>query len=301
MKWVELKNYLAPTFSKEVDVVCERYISKYLFYINIHLFIINNIDLIKELQRDRYNDEYIESFLELRESIEDRIEEIENFYEMNFDQPYVQHFEKGRIKLKKLLMFEPFSINEIQVNNNNYNNKKSKVIKNTKSNAYEINHVEKNTIETNYDNPNMGNEYMFMDFGDKTNKTKKTIRYPRKEKLEFIPLDVKRKNNVHSMEKLKVPKNIKINSYMNNTRSIKYKDVDDNNIYLEEINNYNRRQNKIPNENKRYNNVINKYKKQKMSSSMDKQYINDRYNNNQYGPNTKYKRKINYFEDDENE
>ena len=301
MKWVELKNYLAPTFSKEVDVVCERYISKYLFYINIHLFIINNIDLIKELQRDRYNDEYIESFLELRESIEDRIEEIENFYEMNFDQPYVQHFEKGRIKLKKLLMFEPFSINEIQVNNNNYNNKKSKVIKNTKSNAYEINHVEKNTIETNYDNPNMGNEYMFMDFGDKTNKTKKTIRYPRKEKLEFIPLDVKRKNNVHSMEKLKVPKNIKINSYMNNTRSIKYKDVDDNNIYLEEINNYNRRQNKIPNENKRYNNVINKYKKQKMSSSMDKQYINDRYNNNPYGPNTKYKRKIKYFEDDENE
>jgi hypothetical protein len=301
MKWVELKNYLAPTFSKEVDVVCERYISKYLFYINIHLFIINNIDLIKELQRDRYNDEYIESFLELRESIEDRIEEIENFYEMNFDQPYVQHFEKGRIKLKKLLMFEPFSINEIQVNNNNYNNKKSKVIKNTKSNAYEINHVEKNTIETNYDNPNMGNEYMFMDFGDKTNKTKKTIRYPRKEKLEFIPLDVKRKNNVHSMEKLKVPKNIKINSYMNNTRNIKYKDVDDNNIYLEEINNYNRRQTKIPNENKRYNNVINKYKKQKMSSSMDKQYINDRYNNNPYGPNTKYKRKIKYFEDDENE
>ena len=301
MKWVELKNYLAPTFSKEVDVVCERYISKYLFYINIHLFIINNIDLIKELQRDRYNDEYIESFLELRESIEDRIEEIENFYEMNFDQPYVQHFEKGRIKLKKLLMFEPFSINEIQVNNNNYNNKKSKVIKNTKSNAYEINHVEKNTIETNYDNPNMGNEYMFMDFGDKTNKTKKTIRYPRKEKLEFIPLDVKRKNNVHSMEKLKVPKNMKINSYMNNTRNIKYKDVDDNNIYLEEINNYNRRQNKIPNEYKRYNNVINKYKKQKMSSSMDKQYINDRYNNNPYGPNTKYKRKINYFEDDENE
>ena len=301
MKWVELKNYLAPTFSKEVDVVCERYISKYLFYINIHLFIINNIDLIKELQRDRYNDEYIESFLELRESIEDRIEEIENFYEMNFDQPYVQHFEKGRIKLKKLLMFEPFSINEIQVNNNNYNNKKSKVIKNTKSNAYEINHVEKNTIETNYDNPNMGNEYMFMDFGDKTNKTKKTIRYPRKEKLEFIPLDVKRKNNVHSMEKLKVPKNMKINSYMNNTRNIKYKDVDDNNIYLEEINNYNRRQNKIPNEYKRYNNVINKYKKQKMSSSMNKQYINDRYNNNPYGPNTKYKRKINYFEDDENE
>lgn len=36
MKWVELKNYLAPTFMKEIDVVCERYISKNLFYINKH-------------------------------------------------------------------------------------------------------------------------------------------------------------------------------------------------------------------------------------------------------------------------
>ena len=28
MKWVELKNYLAPTFMKEIDRVCEIYISK---------------------------------------------------------------------------------------------------------------------------------------------------------------------------------------------------------------------------------------------------------------------------------
>ena len=27
MKWVELKNYLAPTFMKEIEHVCEIYIS----------------------------------------------------------------------------------------------------------------------------------------------------------------------------------------------------------------------------------------------------------------------------------
>ena len=109
MKWVELKNYLAPTFMKEIDHVCEIYIGTSKQIKSITLFyIFINLDLIKELQKDRYNDENIESYLELKDSIEDRIEEIENFYEINFDKPYAQHFEKGRIKLKKLLMFEPF-------------------------------------------------------------------------------------------------------------------------------------------------------------------------------------------------
>lgn len=216
---------------------------------------------------------------------------------MNFDQPYAHHFEKGRMKLKKLLMFEPFVMNEIQVTNNKYNIKKNKPVKNAKNNIYELN-PNKNTINTYYDN----NEYMFMDLGDKTNKTKKTIKYPKKEKIEFIPLEVKKRNNVHSMEKLKVSKNMKMNSNMNNTRNRRNKDVDDNNIYInEQISNYNRRQNQNTDEIKKYNNVINKFKKTKMSSSMDKQYMNDRYNNNPFGHNTKYKNKINYFEDDENE
>ena len=41
MKWVELKNYLAPTFMKEVDNVCELYISKSKFFIiNYYIYII---------------------------------------------------------------------------------------------------------------------------------------------------------------------------------------------------------------------------------------------------------------------
>ena len=47
----------------------------------------------------------METYLDLREKIEDRIEDIENYYELNFDKPNSQYFEKGRMKLKKLLMF----------------------------------------------------------------------------------------------------------------------------------------------------------------------------------------------------
>ena len=46
----------------------------------------------------------MEIYLDLRDKIEDRIEEIENYYELNFDKPNSQYFEKGRMKLKKLLI-----------------------------------------------------------------------------------------------------------------------------------------------------------------------------------------------------
>ena len=49
----------------------------------------------------------------LRESIQKRIREIDSFFDSNFDKPYIFNFEKGRLKLKKLLMFEPESVTEI--------------------------------------------------------------------------------------------------------------------------------------------------------------------------------------------
>ena len=49
----------------------------------------------------------------LRESINERIEELDKFFEDNFDQPFVFNFEKGRIRLKKLLMYEPGLINQL--------------------------------------------------------------------------------------------------------------------------------------------------------------------------------------------
>ena len=43
----------------------------------------------------------MELYLDLKEKIEERIEEIDNYYELNFDKPNSQYFEKGRMKLKK--------------------------------------------------------------------------------------------------------------------------------------------------------------------------------------------------------
>ena len=60
----------------------------------------------------------------MRQSIQNRIQEIDKFFELNFDKPYVFNFENGRIKLKKLLMYEPEIITEIADNNNNNNNNK---------------------------------------------------------------------------------------------------------------------------------------------------------------------------------
>ena len=198
-------------------------------------------------------------------------------------------------------MFEPLSINEINVNPNNFINK------NIKSSVYEINPIYKNTntMENYYENYNMGYDYSIGvgDRGDKTNKTKKTITLPRKERMEFIPIEVKKRTNVHSVEKLKNSKNMKINNNynnMNNTRYRKYKDADENNIYINDQNNLYNQTNY--NNKPKYNNVLNKFKKPKMSSSMDKQYYNDRYNGGGVKKSTKNKKKIYYvMNDNENE
>ena len=107
------------------------------------------IDTIKELQKNIYDEDKYEEFLSLRESIEDRIEQIDNFYELNYDQPYASTFEKGRIKLKKLLMFKPFQLTEI-----NYANDKKNAV-------YGLNTInqkkEENEFKANYDYLKEGN------------------------------------------------------------------------------------------------------------------------------------------------
>jgi hypothetical protein len=59
------------------------------------------------------NQEKSEEFIELRYSIENRIEELEDFFEDNFDNEFIFYFERGRYKLKKLLMYEPNLLDEI--------------------------------------------------------------------------------------------------------------------------------------------------------------------------------------------
>ena len=194
-------------------------------------------------------------------------------------------------------MFEPFAINEIKINNNNY----MKKTKNLKNNVYEINPIIRNTIDNYYDNFNINKDYLIKDIGDKTNKTKKNIILPREEKMQFIPLEVKKRNNIHSVEKFKKIKYL--NNNINNTWNRKNKVSKDNNIYANgHINLNNQRkyllEGNIPYNNKIYNNVLNKFKISKKSSSMDKQYINDGYNN-EYRRN-KFNKKMNYFINEEN-
>ena len=55
----------------------------------------------------------LEEFNELRQSITNRIEEIEDFFDDNFDNEFIFYFQRGKIKLKKLLMYEPSLIDEI--------------------------------------------------------------------------------------------------------------------------------------------------------------------------------------------
>lgn len=107
VEWMELKTYLAPLFIKEVDSVSQKYLSK---YIAIRIYIM--IALIKEIRETNDSDKN-EEYIELRNSINQRIEELDKFFEDNFDQPFVFNFEKGRIRLKKLLMYEPSLINQL--------------------------------------------------------------------------------------------------------------------------------------------------------------------------------------------
>ncbi len=54
----------------------------------------------------------------MRESIKKRIDDLDNFFEDNFDNEFIVYFEKGRYKLKKLIQYEPNLINEIDNGNN---------------------------------------------------------------------------------------------------------------------------------------------------------------------------------------
>jgi hypothetical protein len=131
----------------------------------------------------------METYLDLREKIEDRIEDIENYYELNFDKPNSQYFEKGRMKLKKLLMFEPSSISEMKMSVNDKQNL-----------ALIVNETNKNTIESNYNN----NINFDDNKDDLLNKVyHNNIQQKKKVKMKFIPLKEKKWKKTHSVEKLK--------------------------------------------------------------------------------------------------
>ncbi len=64
-----------------------------------------------ELREDVYN--------MLISQITKRIEELENFYDDNIEDSRVANFEKGRIRLKKLLMYDPDFMNKMELESQN--------------------------------------------------------------------------------------------------------------------------------------------------------------------------------------
>ena len=95
--------------------------------------------MIKELDENFKNKNIFKKKLEIyityKESIEKRIEEIESFYESNFDEPFVLNYQKGIIQLKKLLIEnKPNCINYIDKYISFINNKSLKNLYNNNSN-----------------------------------------------------------------------------------------------------------------------------------------------------------------------
>ena len=211
----------------------------------------------------------MELYLDLKEKIEERIEEIDNYYELNFDKPNSQYFEKGRMKLKKLLMYEPSSISEMNIEINNKKIKKALVVNETNKNTIESEH---NYNNSNYDSINVSQkgEILNKSMIEKNNYNKRN-----KGKIKFIPLKEKKWKKTKSIEKSKIDKddeNIYINSY-------KYKKTNDgqnNHIYINKQSNLyiNKNYNLYPMDKK--DNIINKLTKKSKKNS----YIENNYKSN---------------------
>ena len=213
--------------------------------------------------------------MDLREKIEDRIEEIENFYELNFDKPNSQYFEKGRMKLKKLLMYEPSNISEMNVEMNNNKVNMALVVNGTNKNTIESNYY--NDINTLNNNINNNGEISF-NILNKTIHKNMNENQTKNRKVKFVLLKEKKWKKNRSVEKIK---NSSMEKYINNNyNNKKSKDMKNNQIYINKQSNVyiNKNYNLYPINKK--NNVLNKYinKNQKNSRGKNKSYIEHNYN-----------------------
>ena len=198
----------------------------------------------------------MDTYEELREKIEDRIEEIENYYEYNFDKPNSKYFEKGRMKLKKLLMYEPSTVNEMYLGENNQKNA-----------VLIINDTNKNTIEDNLSN-NYNNDD---DNENKENLLNKQIHLSsnkkKKVKPKFIPLKEKKWKKNLSAEIFYKNKNTdseeenKRNFHKYASKNSLEKNHKNNNIFINKQSNLYIKNNYNLYEDYKKNKSINKYKK----------------------------------------
>ena len=138
MKWLPLKMNYLPLIFQEINIVTEEYIAilsklrekekENQKNINKNEISPNKNDQSQsksESENENYykekgsteDDEYkfiIKKYNHFRESICKRINELENFYEENLEDIRIAHFEKARLRLKKLLMYSYENINKIE-------------------------------------------------------------------------------------------------------------------------------------------------------------------------------------------
>lgn len=86
MIWLKLKLHLIPSISQEVDTVCKTY---------------------EQLLLESSNKEKLKELLLLQASIRGRIQEFDELYEKNYENPLIVHFEKQKLRLRKLIQKEP--------------------------------------------------------------------------------------------------------------------------------------------------------------------------------------------------
>ena len=116
MKWITLKMHMLPVIFQEIDFVTEQYIN---LLNTIRKSNTNEVNFIRNNAKEKENK--IKEFNELRENITKRINELEDFYEDNIEDIRVNNFEKARLRLKKLLMYDVDTINKIENSTNQIN------------------------------------------------------------------------------------------------------------------------------------------------------------------------------------
>ena len=138
MKWLPLKMNYLPLIFQEINIVTEEYITilsklrekekENQKNINKNEISPNKNDQSQSKSESENennykekgsteDDEYkflIKKYNHFRESICKRINELENFYEENLEDIRIAHFEKARLRLKKLLMYSYENINKIE-------------------------------------------------------------------------------------------------------------------------------------------------------------------------------------------
>ena len=205
----------------------------------------------------------------MRESIKKRIDDLDIFFEDNFDNEFISHFERGRYKLKKLIQYEPNLIDEIDnginmkafilnpnskenffeqdsdiINNNNNIKKNKNISKSCKmfpgDNYFKYENLSNKNIninrtKVNFDNNN-NKKYIKYNYKDKKNKWQKDLKnriynnyYNKDIRKKITDMNSEDSGANNKENKVKYMDWTENNSEKGNTLSVKSNKTDKNN------------------------------------------------------------------------